>query len=95
MSGAHSKKTYIVMFFVLTVLTALEVGLKYLPISHGLMVLGLIAFALAKASLVALYFMHLKAETRTMRLVVGIPLMFPALYALVLVYESLARSLFT
>jgi cytochrome c oxidase subunit 4 len=95
MSGAHSKKTYIVMFFVLTVLTGIEVGLKYMPISRGMLIAGLISLALAKATLVALFYMHLKSETRSLKMVVAIPMMFPALYAVVLIVESIARSAFT
>jgi cytochrome c oxidase subunit IV len=95
MSGAHSRKEYIVMFFVLTVLTGIEVGLKYVPISRGMMIAGMIALALAKATLVALFYMHLKSETRSLKLVIAIPMLFPALYAVVLIVESIARSSFT
>ena len=94
-SGGHSKKEYIVIFFVLTVLTGIEVALKYIPRPRGVMIGFLIALALAKATIVALFYMHLKSETRSLKLVVGIPLMFPALYAVVLIIESIARSAFT
>lgn len=92
MSGAHSRKTYLVMFAVLTLLTAVEVGLKYLPMARSMMIAGMISLALAKATLVALFYMHLKSETRSLKLVVGIPMLFPALYAVVLIIESIARS---
>ena len=95
MSGGHSKKEYIVIFFVLTVLTAIEVALKYIPISRSVLIGGLIALALAKATCVAMFYMHLKSETRSLKLVVGIPMLFPALYAVVLIIESIARSAFT
>jgi hypothetical protein len=42
-----------------------------------------------------MFYMHLKSETRSLKLVVGIPLVFPALYAVVLIIESIARSAFT
>jgi hypothetical protein len=38
MSGGHSKKEYIVIFFVLTVLTAIEVGLKYIPVARNVLI---------------------------------------------------------
>ncbi len=93
--AGHSKKEYVVVFFVLTLLTGLEVGLKYMNLSRTALIGGLIALALAKATAVALFFMHLKSETRTLKLVVGIPLLFPALYAIVLISESIYRSGFT
>ena len=39
--------------------------------------------------------MHLKSETRSLKMVIAIPMMFPALYAVVLIVESIARSAFT
>lgn len=95
MSGSHSKKQYLVMFVVLTVLTGLEVGVKYLGLPRGIMIGSLISLALGKAALVALFFMHLKNETRSLKMVVGLPMCFPALYAVVLIIESIARSAFT
>jgi caa(3)-type oxidase subunit IV len=93
--SAHSKKEYIVVFFVLTVLTAIEVGIKYMGLPRGLMITGLVGLALSKAVCVALFYMHLKTETRSLKLVIGVPMLFPFLYAVVLVAESIARSAFT
>jgi caa(3)-type oxidase subunit IV len=95
MAGGHSKKEYIVIFVVLTVLTGIEVGMKYMSIGRSVLIGGLIALALAKATCVALFYMHLKSETRSLKLVVGLPMLFPALYAVVLIIESIARSAFT
>jgi len=87
---AHaSRRTYIVVFVILAVLTALEVGLIYLPgIAKGPLVGALIGVAVAKASLVGLFFMHLRNETRALKLTVALPLMTPGVYALVLVAEA-------
>lgn len=52
---------YTAVFFALVVLTIIEVGVTYLPIPHLLILLALSA---AKASLVALFFMHLKYDSR-------------------------------
>ena len=95
MAGGHSKKEYIVIFVVLTVLTGIEVAMKYMPIGRSILIGGLIALALAKATCVALFYMHLKSETRSLKMVVGLPMLFPALYAVVLIIESIARSAFT
>ncbi len=94
-SGGHSKKEYIVVFFVLTILTAIEVGIKYMHLGRSMMIAGLIALALAKAVCVAMFYMHLKTETRSLKLVIGVPLVFPFLYAVVLMAESIARSAYT
>src|SRR5687767_8995772 len=93
--AGHSKKEYFVVCVVLAVLTALEVGIKYLSISRTAMIVGLIALALAKALCVALFYMHLKSETRSLKLVIGIPMAFPFLYAVVLIAEAAYRALYT
>jgi caa(3)-type oxidase subunit IV len=95
MAGGHSKKEYVVVFFVLTILTAIEVAIKYMHLGRSMMIAGLIALALAKAVCVAMFYMHLKSETRSLKLVIGVPMLFPALYAVVLIVESIARSAFT
>ena len=87
-----NRKEYWVIFVALLVLTVLEVGLAQVPgISKTLMRLGLVGMALAKAALVALFYMHLKHETRVLRLTVFIPLATPALYAVVLISEAAWR----
>jgi cytochrome c oxidase subunit IV len=95
MAGGHSKKEYFVVFVVLTVLTAIEVAIKYLSISRSAMVTGLIGLALSKAVCVALFYMHLKSETRSLKLVVALPMAFPVLYACVLVAEAIYRGALT
>lgn len=92
--GGHSKKEYIIIMFVLAILTVIEVVIAKQftgATKNG----GLVILALAKAVLVALFYMHLKSETRSLKLVIGIPLLFPALYAVVLMAESVARSAYT
>ena len=87
-----NRKEYLVIFVALLLLTVLEVGLAQVPgISKTLMRLGLVGMALAKAGLVAMFYMHLKHETRVLRLTVAIPLATPALYAVVLISEAAWR----
>ena len=88
-----NRKEYWVIFGLLLLLTILEVGIAQpsLGISKTLMRLGLVGMALAKAALVALFYMHLKHETRVLRLTVFIPLATPALYAVVLISEAAWR----
>lgn len=62
-----SKHTnYLGVFWALAILTALEVGATYLPIPR---IPVLLPIAFAKASLVAMYFMHLKTDQRIYRYV--------------------------
>ena len=79
----------------IAVLTVLEVGLAYLDKQLGktALVTGLVGLALAKATCVALYYMHLKHETKYMRYTVGFPMVFPALYAFILIAEGIYRAL--
>ena len=55
----HKQNNYLGVFVALAALTALEVGVTYLPVPK---ILVLLPLALAKASLVAMYFMHLKND---------------------------------
>ena len=92
---AHiNRKEYWIIFGWLSALTVLEVGLVYLPgISKVPMVAGLILLAITKACLVGLFFMHLKHETRILRLNIAIPMAMPMFYAAVLVSEAFWRML--
>jgi cytochrome c oxidase subunit 4 len=92
---AIRRSTYFVVFGVLAVLTGAELALKFLALSRGWMISGLITLALAKALLVALFFMHLRYETRSLKLLVGLPMLLPVGFAVVLVLESIARSAFS
>ena len=94
MAGAHSKKEYFIIFVVLTVLTGIEVAIAKATTGNTKIV-GLIGLAVSKAALVALFYMHLKSETRSLKTIIAVPLAFPFLYALVLIAESIARSAFT
>jgi cytochrome c oxidase subunit 4 len=90
---AHvNRKEYWVVFLVLFILTVLEVAVVYIPgIRKGLLVSALVALAVAKAVCVALFYMHLKHETKIMKLTVLIPMATPALYAIVLILEAAWR----
>jgi len=87
-----NRKEYWVIFVALALLTLLEVGVTKVPgISKTLMRLALVGMALTKAGLVGMFYMHLKHETRILRLTVAIPLATPALYAVVLISEAAWR----
>lgn len=93
---AHiNRKEYFIIFVMLALLTALEVGVVYIPgIGKVPLVTALCGLAIAKAALVGLYFMHLKYETKVMKLTVVIPLaVMPIIYAAVLITEAQWRIL--
>jgi cytochrome c oxidase subunit 4 len=61
-----SRRTYVLVFVALAVLTAVEIGVTYLPVPR---VPVLVPLALLKAGLVALFYMHLKYDRRVFGLV--------------------------
>jgi cytochrome c oxidase subunit 4 len=62
----HDEPNYMGVFWWLLALTLLELGVIYVPIHRFAILALLVALAVAKAVLVALYFMHLKFERRTL-----------------------------
>jgi cytochrome c oxidase subunit 4 len=62
----HDEPNYMGVFWWLLALTLLEIGVIYVPIHRFAILALLVALAIAKAVLVALYFMHLKFERRTL-----------------------------
>ncbi|GAC1393985.1 MAG: hypothetical protein NVSMB47_02260 [Polyangiales bacterium] len=93
--AAHgaSKKEIWTVFFILCGLTALELGVVYLHIGRKALYAALIGLALAKAYAVAMYYMHLKGETKIMKVMIYFPLVFPPLYAVILMLEAVFRLL--
>jgi cytochrome c oxidase subunit 4 len=99
-AGAHGeghghkvdRREYWIIFGVLFALTVLEVAVAKLPgISRGLMAIALIGLALTKAACVGLFYMHLKHETKILKLTVALPFAAPAVYALVLIGDAAWR----
>ena len=90
--ASHGRQ-YLIVFALLAALTALEVGVAYVPGHRTAVMATLFALAVVKAACVALFFMHLKWEARLLRLIVAIPLGLPVVYALVLITESIWRRI--
>ncbi len=70
----HKEPNYMGIFYLLTALTALEIGVVFVPIAKLIIAITLIGLALVKATLVAMYFMHLKFEKRTLGIIALTPL---------------------
>ncbi len=74
METAHKRPNYILIWVYLFVLTVAELALAFeLPISRNMKLLLLLALAVWKALLVALFFMHLKFERWNLRIMALIP----------------------
>ncbi|MDP6943678.1 MAG: cytochrome C oxidase subunit IV family protein [Myxococcota bacterium] len=97
MSDAHAhhdhRPLYIKIFVWLFVLTAIEVGIVYVPMGQGLMISALCGLALVKAALVAIHYMHLSSETKWLRWTIYSVMFIPVFYALVLIAEGWWRLL--
>ncbi len=72
MTEAHKVPNYMAIFWWLAGLTVVEVGYStILPHEHkALLIIGLVGFAAIKASLVALFFMHLRFERKSLGIIV-------------------------
>lgn len=66
MAETHSHPNYIRIFWILLVLTVVEVAVAYMGLPKVLLVSLLVVLAVWKAALVALHFMHLKFERKTL-----------------------------
>src|SRR5205807_10419857 len=74
--GEHATVgTYVLVALVLTVVTALEVGVIYVRRLAPIVVPLLLAMSAAKFALVALFFMHLRYESRVPTLLFVGPLL--------------------
>jgi cytochrome c oxidase subunit 4 len=91
---ATHRAQYVVVFVVLGVLTLVELGVARTPgIPTRAVVVALVALAVAKAALIALFYMHLRFETAILRLTVLGPLVAPAAYGIILIAEASTKVL--
>ena len=90
-STAHSHHNYIKIFIILSVLTAIEIGVTFLGLPRALLVSLLVGLAVWKAALVALHFMHLKIEKTTLTLVAIVPFVLCVFLSLMLLPDIYPR----
>jgi cytochrome c oxidase subunit 4 len=88
--AAHKHPNYMAIFWYLAILTVIEVGVVFMPLGKLTIGVLLCALALTKAALVALYFMHLKFETRTLAWVAVTPLAIATLLVFLLLPDGFA-----
>jgi cytochrome c oxidase subunit 4 len=90
-AAEHVEPNYIAIWIYLAVLTALELVVAYAPIPKPAMVGGLVGLAWAKAVLVAMYFMHLRFERRTLGVIALIPILLITFLTFMLVPDLSTR----
>lgn len=82
------KKSYIVIFVILAILTAIEIWVAEVPgIAKFHKGAALTLLAVGKAFIVAYYYMHLNEETKWLKFIAAIPIM-AGVYATVLCLEA-------
>jgi len=82
MTNHATPKTYIIIFGWLGLLTLLEIGAVMLNLERLALVIFIISTALGKATLIALYFMHLKFENRLTWLLPIVPVLLGIIFVL-------------
>jgi cytochrome c oxidase subunit IV len=90
MADSHAKHgpSYMAIFWYLAVLTVVEIAVIFAPLPRMAIGVLLVALASAKATMVALYFMHLRVETKTLGYIALTPIAIGALLVLVLLPDT-------
>jgi len=90
MTTEHVRPNYILIWVYLFVLTVIEVGAAFLShIPKHWLILILVFFAIWKALLVALYFMHLKFERWRLRAIFMVPIPLAIILVLAVITEKI------
>lgn len=87
----HKRPNYAAVFWSLLVLTIFEIVVANCPLWKPLIVVSLVLLAVLKASLVALFYMHLKFEKYVIYVIVLFPL-FLAVFLTVMVLSDKAPA---
>jgi cytochrome c oxidase subunit 4 len=90
MTEEHAAPNYWMIWLYLFILTVVEIAVIFMPIARLVIVISLISLALAKAAIVATYFMHLKFEARTLSLIALTPLVLGTLLIFILIPDHSA-----
>ena len=86
----HEETSYFAIFIYLSVLTAAELAV-YAWFPGVVKIAFLVALAWAKATLVAMYFMHLRFERRTLAIIAFIPVVLVTFLTFMLLPDLTAR----
>jgi cytochrome c oxidase subunit 4 len=89
-TGAHKATNYMAIFWWLAALTVIEIAVIFPGFPKMVVGTLLVALAVTKAVLVAMYFMHLRFETRTLGYIALTPLAIGTQLLLVLLPDNRA-----
>jgi cytochrome c oxidase subunit IV len=89
-ADSHKHPNYMAIFWMLAILTVAELIVIFLPFGKFTNGVMLCALALSKAALVAMYFMHLKFEARTLGFIAVTPLAIATLLVFVILPDGFA-----
>lgn len=81
-------RLYFNVWGVLLALTLVEVAATWLPVSRGKLLAVLVSLAIVKATLVAVYYMHLRWERLLLGAIALLPFPLATLFAVVLMLEN-------
>src|SRR5262249_49554254 len=93
MSSDHivSPKLYVAIFLALLVLTGVTVGVTYIQL-HAFNLAVAMAIAITKASLVILFFMHVKYSPKIIKVTVGMSFFFLLIMLMMVMSDYLSRG---
>lgn len=86
----HGKRPYVRIFWMLLALTVIEISTIFIPhntVPHWMLAVFLMALAVAKAALVAMYYMHLRYDPRMLTAIFVGPFGLAVFFALMLVLQ--------
>jgi len=89
-TAEHKHPNYMAIFWYLAILTVVEIAVIYMPLAKFTIGVLLCALALGKATMVAMYFMHLRFEARTLGMIAVVPLLIATLLIFVLLPDGFA-----
>ncbi len=84
----HPEPNYMGVFVALAVLTIVEIGVVFMPLAKLAIGFMLVMLAFTKAVLVAMYFMHLKFEKRTLAVIAATPILLCVMLMFALLPDS-------
>jgi cytochrome c oxidase subunit 4 len=86
--ASHRKPNYAAVFWSLFFLTILEIIAANSPFRKFVIVVCLLLLAIVKASLVALFYMHLKFERQVVYLIIAFPLVLAAILTVMIFLDK-------
>ena len=90
----HSLKPYFVVLGALLVLTVVTVAVAYIDFGHPWSDLVALMIAMTKASLVVVYFMHVKGSTTLIKLAAGGGFFWMLIFFVLILSDVMTRTTF-